>query len=57
MIKDIQKRAANYEKSSEKLVEDLTYKLQSLAKTNSKKAIDEFSKALNWNAEEVRKDW
>lgn len=57
MIEDIQKRAANYEKSSEKLIEDLTYKLQGLAKTNSKKAIDEFSKALNWNAEKVRKDW
>jgi dipeptidase len=57
MIKDIQNRALKHEDNSEKLIENLTYELESLSRTNSKKALDEFSKALNQNAEKIRKDW
>jgi dipeptidase len=57
MIKDIHLKAQKDEETSEKLVNELTYKLQDIAKTNTKKAMDEFSKSLNWNAEKIRKDW
>ncbi|MDR2395570.1 MAG: C69 family dipeptidase [Endomicrobium sp.] len=57
MIKDIQSKALKDEESSERIVNDLTYRLENIAKTTPKKAIDEFSKALNQNAERICKDW
>jgi dipeptidase len=57
IMKDIQQRAAMHETSSEELISNLVEELSQLAKTNPKKASEEYSKALNKNAEKILKDW
>jgi dipeptidase len=57
MIKDIQNLAAELEKNSQTVLDNLYLELAARAKTNPRAALKRFAQTLNDNAEQARRQW